>query len=122
MTQVYVVDDEKSILDALEFMLLEEGYDVRTSSRGSALLQLNSNFPDIIILDVRLSGEDGRDIARRLKTQANTKHIPIVMVSAHPNAATTVYACGADDFLPKPFDIDDLLKILEKHTTKPLVH
>lgn len=116
MKTVFVVDDERSILEALEFMLLEEGYHVKTASKGSVLLRLDGELPDVILLDVLLSGEDGRDIARRLKKQERTKHIPIIMISAHPSADVTVRECGADAFLPKPFDINDLLQIVKKHS------
>lgn len=118
MKKIFVVDDERSILDALEFMLQEEGYEVRTSSKGTTLLQLNGDLPDIIVLDVLLSGEDGREIARKLKSQEKTKNIPIIMISAHPNAERTVKECGADAFLPKPFDIDELLQTVESHFHK----
>src|SRR5574339_150831 len=100
--KVFVVDDERSILEALEFMLLEEGYEVKTASKGAELFRLNGDLPDVILLDVLLSGEDGRDIAKKLKHQDKTKNIPIIMISAHPGAAETVRSCGADDFLPKP--------------------
>lgn len=116
MKKIFVVDDERSILEALEFMLLEEGFDVKTASRGSVLLNLDTELPDVILLDVLLSGEDGREIARRLKRQERTRHIPIIMISAHPNAQQSVRECGADDFLPKPFDMDELLHILKKHS------
>lgn len=115
MKKIFVVDDEKSILEALEFMLTEEGYKVNTSLKGSDLLKLNGDLPDVIILDVLLSGEDGREIARKLKLQSKTRNIPIVMVSAHPNARESVAACGADEFIPKPFDIEDLLNTVERH-------
>lgn len=120
MKKIFVVDDEKSILDALEFMLTEEGYLVKTSARGSDLLKLNSDLPDVIILDVLLSGEDGREIARKLKLDYHTRDIPIVMISAHPNARESVKACGADEFISKPFDIDGLLSTVEKHCKKVL--
>jgi DNA-binding response OmpR family regulator len=118
MKTVYVVDDERSILEALEFMLLEEGYSVKTFSRGTALLDIHGELPDVILLDVLLSGEDGREIARRLKSQEKTRHIPIIMISAHPNAAVTVRECGADAFLPKPFDVNDLLQIVARHSNQ----
>ena len=118
MKKVFVVDDERSILEALKYMLLEEGYEVKTASRGTELLHLDHDLPDVIVLDVLLSGEDGREIARKLKSQKKTKNIPIVMISAHPNAACTIKECGADDFLPKPFDIRELLAVVEKHCAK----
>lgn len=122
MKKVFVVDDEKSILEALEFILLEEGYDVRTASRGSVLLRLNGDLPDLIVLDVLLSGEDGREIARELKKNNKTKNIPIIMISAHPNAERTIKECGADEFLPKPFDIESFLKIVEKYSSNGILH
>lgn len=122
MKKVFVVDDEKSILEALEFILLEEGYDVRTASRGSVLLRLNGDLPDLIVLDVLLSGEDGREIARELKKNNKTKNIPIIMISAHPNVERTIIECGADEFLPKPFDIESFLKIVEKYSSNGILH
>lgn len=118
MKKVFVVDDERSILEALEYMLIDEGYSVKTASRGTELLKLNNDLPDVIVLDVLLSGEDGREIARKLKNQERTKNIPIVMISAHPNAQFTIKDCGADDFLPKPFDIQELLNKVEKYCLK----
>lgn len=115
MKKIYIVDDERSILEALEYMLTNEGYEVRTSPRGSDLLDLNHDLPDLIILDILLSGEDGRQICKLLKSREDTMRIPIVMISAHPNAGFTVTECGADDFIPKPFDIEVLLGIIQKH-------
>lgn len=115
MKKIFVVDDERSILEALEFMLIAEGYDVRTTSKGSDLLKLNQNLPDVILLDLLLSGEDGRQICRKLKARDITRNIPIVMISAHPNASVSVKECGADDFLSKPFDIKDLLSVINKY-------
>ena len=115
MKKVYVVDDERSILEALEYLLIEEGYEVKTLSRGTDLLKLNSDLPDLIILDILLSGEDGRQICKILKSDNRTKKIPVVMISAHPSAKMTIKECGADDFLAKPFEINDLLGLIEKH-------
>jgi DNA-binding response OmpR family regulator len=120
MKKIFVVDDERSILEAVEIMLVEEGYDVKTSSRGSSLLNLDHDLPDVIVLDVLLSGEDGRDIARKLKAQERTKNIPIVMISAHPSAQYAIKECGAEAFLPKPFDIQELLNVIEKYCTKDI--
>jgi len=61
------------------------------------------------VLDILLSGKDGRAICRKLKSQADTRHIPIVMISAHPDAEQSVTAVGADAFVAKPFAIDELL-------------
>lgn len=108
--RILVVDDEPDILEFLQVILEEEGYEVATSQKAEFLDQLhNGGLPHLILLDVLLSGKDGREIARVLKSQEETKAIPIIMLSAHPSAEETARAAGADDFLAKPFDIDVLL-------------
>ncbi len=116
--KILVVDDDPDILDALQFLLEFAGYDVKTSEKGEYVENLrdtNGGFPDLIILDVLLSGKDGRLICQKLKSQHETKHIPIIMISAHPNAKQSVAAVGADDFMAKPFDADELLAMVVKY-------
>lgn len=108
--KLLIVDDEPDILEFLQVILEEEGYEVLTSTKGEYLEQLhNGGLPQLILLDVLLSGKDGRDIVKHLKTQDETKHIPVIMFSAHPSAEQTALAAGAEDFIAKPFNIDDLL-------------
>ena len=110
--KILVVDDDPDILDALQFMLEDAGYEVKTTEKGEYAENLhdtNGGLPDVIILDVLLSGKDGRLICQKLKSQEETKRIPIIMISAHPNAKQSVTAVGADDFIAKPFDMDELL-------------
>jgi DNA-binding response OmpR family regulator len=107
-----IVDDDPDILDALRFMLEDEGYRVQTTEKGDyaeSLRDDNGGLPDLIILDVLLSGKDGRTICRKLKSQDDTKHLPIVMISAHPDAERSVREVGADAFVAKPFSVDLLL-------------
>jgi DNA-binding response OmpR family regulator len=116
--KILVVDDDPDILDALQFMLEDAGYEVKTTEKGEYaenLRNTNGGLPDVIILDVLLSGKDGRLICQKLKSQEETKHIPIIMISAHPNAKHSVSAVGADDFMAKPFDMDDLLATIAKY-------
>ncbi len=122
--KIYVVDDDEGILDGFQVMLESEGYHVEISQNADMLVNLPKNkIPDLIILDILLSGQDGRDICTQLKNNPNMKRIPIIMVSAHPNAEKSVQNCGADEFLNKPFEIDDLLKKIKKYNkpTKTLV-
>ena len=108
--KILVVDDEPDILEFLQVILEEEGYLVLTSQKAEYLEQLhNGGLPDLILLDVLLSGKDGREIVKYLKSQEETRDIPVIMFSAHPSAEETARAAGADDFLAKPFDIDVLL-------------
>jgi DNA-binding response OmpR family regulator len=116
--KILVVDDDPDILDALQFLLEFAGYEVKTTEEGEyveSLRDTNDGLPDVIILDVLLSGKDGRLICQKLKSQEETKHIPIIMISAHPNARQSVAAVGADEFVAKPFDVDELLAKVAKY-------
>jgi DNA-binding response OmpR family regulator len=112
MKKILVVDDDPDILDAIQFVLEDAGYTVQTSLKGESAENIDKldSMPNLLILDVLLSGKDGRTICRKLKSQAKTKNVPIIMISAHPGAQQTVKAVGANDFLSKPFDISMLLK------------
>ena len=114
--KILVVDDDPDILEFLQVIIQEEGYDVLTTSKGEYVEQLhNGGLPHLILLDIFLSGKDGRAIAKLLKSQDETKHIPIIMFSAHPDAEQTALEAGANDFLAKPFEIDDLLAKIASH-------
>jgi CheY-like chemotaxis protein len=90
--------------------LEQEGYIIVTTDKAEYVERLhNDGLPDLILLDVLLSGKDGREIVKHLKSQEETRHIPVIMFSAHPNAEKTAQAAGADDFIAKPFEMDELL-------------
>ena len=112
--RLLVVDDEPDILEFLQVILEEEGYAVVTSDKGEYLEQLhNGGLPHLILVDVLLSvcrlGLQLFATLKYLKSQEETKHIPVIMFSAHPSAEETARQAGAEDFLAKPFDIDVLL-------------
>jgi CheY-like chemotaxis protein len=114
--KILVVDDEPDILEFLQVILEEEGYTVATTDKGEYVEKLHDGgLPDLILLDVLLSGKDGREIVKQLKSQEETKHIPVIMFSAHPSAEATARACGAEDFVAKPFDIPVLLEKVEQY-------
>lgn len=114
MKKILVVDDEKSILEAVGFILNDAGYEV-DARLDIGIEKVKKHLPDLILLDVRLCGKDGRDIARELKQNSDTKHIPVIMISASPIDAKSIKTYGADDFLQKPFDIDFLLKSVKRY-------
>jgi len=110
--------DDPDILDALRFTLEDEGYAVTTSEKGEYAESLhdgNGGLPALIILDVLLSGRDGRTICHHLKHRDDTRHIPIIMISAHPDAAASSAEVGADAFIAKPWDIDALLALVARY-------
>lgn len=108
--QIVVVDDDPGILEAFEAMLESAGYDVVLYSSADQLQALSSQHqPDLIILDVLLSGVDGRDVCKSIKQDPKTSNIPILMISAHPTAGDGAFVSGAQDYLKKPFEMDLLL-------------
>jgi len=114
--KILVVDDEPDILEFLQVIMEEEGYIVATTTKGEYVERLHDGgLPDLILLDVLLSGKDGREIVKRLKQQEETHHIPVIMFSAHPSAEETARVAGADDFVAKPFEIDILLNKVARY-------
>ncbi len=116
---ILIVDDNYDILESVQLLLEDFGFNVVISDNGSYLDNLgNNNLPDIILLDLLLSGKDGRDIIHKLKSQKNIKHIPIILMSAHNSADNLWKESGADDFIAKPFDIDILISVISRHIKK----
>lgn len=110
-TRILVVEDELHLAQGLLFNLQAEGYEVEMASDGeSALTKLNNGSEfDLIILDVMLPGKDGFAVARELRERQN--YVPILMLTARgrPEDVLNGFAAGADDYLPKPFDLSILL-------------
>jgi two-component system, OmpR family, alkaline phosphatase synthesis response regulator PhoP len=103
---VLVVDDEREILELVEYNLAKEGYAVTTVTTGEDALQAaRLKSPDVIVLDLMLPGVDGLEVCRRLKADAKTRHIPIVMLTAKGSEADIVAGLelGAADYVTKPF-------------------
>ncbi|MEC5156754.1 response regulator [Chryseobacterium sp. MP_3.2] len=116
--KVVIVDDDIAILDSLGTMLDFEGFEVNTFERGSEIFNFveEKAKPNIIILDMWLNGEDGRDICKRLKENEETKNIPVLIMSASRGLEHTAILSGANAFISKPFEIDDIMNKLDQLT------
>lgn len=111
---ILIVDDDPDILEALQLIFESVGFTVRTTPKGEETFALVQRFhPDAIMLDVLLSGVDGREICKALKADEATKRIPVIMISAHPVAHISTIAAGADKFVSKPFDMHTLIQTVE---------
>ena len=115
MSRVWVVDDQKDILDVVKIVLDDAGYQTNTYQNSACLRQPIEDPPDLILLDILLSGEDGRVICHQLKQRKQTEHIPVILLSAHFKAAAAIEGSGADDFLAKPFHLDELVTMVKRH-------
>ncbi len=111
MAKILVVDDDTDILSVMEILLTMKGFEVQVTSKGeNTFPKIESFKPDLILLDVLISGHDGRVICKKLKSDKETSHIPVIMFSAHPGAAASIAEYGANDFIAKPFDVNNLMK------------
>jgi DNA-binding response OmpR family regulator len=115
LRRVMIADDDPGILDALRLMLEFAGYEVSATFNGATLLDMEDNLPDLILLDIWMSGTDGRDVCKALKSKALTKDLPIIMISASTDLENSAKDAGADDFLEKPFDMDELFSKIDFH-------
>ena len=110
MTKILIIDDDPDVRTVMNILLKKNGYEVGTASRKEeALEQLKEFLPDVVLLDVLLSGADGRDICQAIKSDEDMKNIPVIMFSAHPGAADNIASYGADDFITKPINTEVLL-------------
>jgi DNA-binding response OmpR family regulator len=117
--KVLVIDDDYDILEPLSILLEIDNYEVETTPKGEETIHKVNDFkPDVILLDMLLSGSDGRQIARALKSNVKTKDIAIIMMSAHPSASEDAKLCGADDFIAKPFESEDLLTLVKSYISQ----
>jgi len=108
--RVLVADDENSVREALRRALVLEGYEVDLASGGlEALATVSSGRSDVMVLDVLMPDMDGLEVCRRLRKQGD--RIPILMLTARDAVADRVEGleAGADDYLVKPFDLDELI-------------
>ena len=122
VAKVLVVDDDAPIRDFVRATLEGEGYKVVTAENGLAALHLlggeNPYQPDIILLDMRMPIVDGWQFAQTYR-QFPGKKVPIIVLTAATDPARFAAQIKADNYLPKPFDLLDLLDMVEKFTTKP---
>ncbi len=111
MSKILIVDDNAEILQLMQLILSSRGYQVEITTDGEQTFPLIRSFqPDLIFLDILLSGMDGREICNRIKTDEDTSHISVILFSANILRAAALADSRADDFLAKPFDIHDLMK------------
>ena len=114
MSKIIIVDDSVDLLDILKFFLVEKGFDVETATSRQHLISLAKSFsPDLIILDIFLEGEDGREVCRELRRRKETKYVCILMFSASPKAIGNYKEYGADGFIEKPFGLKEIIDKIE---------
>lgn len=114
--KILVLDDDEDILNVISYILTDKGYEVETLSGGEEIFQAIGRFhPDLVLMDVMLGDMDGRMICKELKHQCETSALPVILISASHDLAQSLRQDGApNDFIAKPFDIDNLIKKVEQ--------
>jgi DNA-binding response OmpR family regulator len=116
MQRILAVDDDKDILEVLQLILEDSGYEVETLADGHFLFDsIEKHHPDLIILDIMLGNMDGRELCRSVKAKLETKKIPVILLSASHAITDSFKQNGnPDDFIAKPFDINVLISSVER--------
>ena len=115
MKKILIVDDDTDILTVVEIFLSMNKYIVKAIPKWQDIADTIKSFsPDLILLDVALSGADGRDICKRLKKSTETQHIPVILFSAHNDLENYTHGFMADGLIAKPFEIPYLLETIRK--------
>ncbi|MGB4400198.1 MAG: response regulator [Daejeonella sp.] len=115
--KILIIDDDQDILDITNFLFEQKGYEVIASLNTDILSELFQITPDVILLDDWLDGTSGHEACKILKAAEATKHIPVIMFSAVMQIEKVAEDCLADGFVKKPFDIDTLVEVIERHLT-----
>lgn len=110
--RIVVVDDDKTIREAIGFLLENEGYEVFTTGNGDdALLMVQDENPNLVILDITMPGLNGFRVSRAIRRDPENKRLPILMLTVMDNNNDKIAGCnsGADDYLVKPFETDEFI-------------
>jgi DNA-binding response OmpR family regulator len=115
--KILAIDDNAAILNVMRIILKDNGYEIMTRLNTETLTKDIKKFmPDLIFLDVWLRGENGIEIAKRLKADKNTAAISVVLISAAADVKKKLRESQADDFLAKPFEMTTLIETAKNYT------
>ena len=116
--KVFVFDDNPDILELCTIILEDAGYEIRTSITSNDIIgQVSAYMPDIIFMDNWLPDVGGIDATKSLKNDLVLKNIPVIYFSANNDVKALAEQAGADDYLSKPFDIQELERIVSKYAS-----
>ncbi len=107
-----IVEDESALVELIRYNLIKEGYEISVATDGEdALLQIEERQPDIVLLDWMLPKLAGIEVARRLRSKASTRNLPIIMLTARAEETDRIRGLdvGADDYMTKPFSMSELV-------------
>lgn len=113
LKRILIVEDDRAIAEMVQLML--QGYGVEMQMDGQAAQTMREPLPDLLVLDIRRSGVDGRVICRQLKSQERTRHLPIILISATTQTEDIARETGAEAFLARPFAMNEFLALVAQY-------
>ena len=114
--KVVLVQDNKDILDIMDQVLDEEGFEVTASLSTDPIEKIDEIEPDVVIIDDNIKGQKrGSKVVKELKTDPETEDIPAVLTSTSEKLPQIAEECKADDFIQKPFDLDHMINVVKKN-------
>lgn len=114
--KIVVIEDNPDIMDVVDYILTGDGHEMIPCKDGSIASKLDHINPDLIFIDEYLPVKRGSDICRHIKTNPRLKHLPVVLISTVPHLAKIAQQSGADAYLEKPFELNDLIALTNKFT------
>lgn len=114
--KILIIDDDETILQALELFFLDEGYSVVSLPQTNNIEDVvKKHSPNIILLDHLLPGKNGLELTKQLKSNNSTKNLPIIMIAADHHIQSRAKKIGINEFIAKPFELDNLLSKIKKY-------
>jgi DNA-binding response OmpR family regulator len=108
LKRVLVIDNDRGILDAMQEVLVYEGYEVMVKEDAGDILAMVQQYqPDLLLIDYILNGINGGELCHQVKADSSTSWLPVILMSAYPRVLQSLGHYGFDDFIPKPFDLTD---------------
>lgn len=111
--KILVIEDNPDIKEVLDYILVDEGYEVMAFSDASSLEVLDQLKPDLILIDEILADVRGSDLIKKLKVCPISGQIPVILISAMPGLKEIAEECGATAYIEKPFDIDTITEVIK---------
>jgi two-component system response regulator VicR len=114
--KVVLVQDNEDILDIMDQVLEEEGFEVTSSLTTEPIENIDEIDPDVVVIDDHIKGDvRGHEVVKDLKTDPETEDVPVILTSTSDKLPEQAAACKADDYIQKPFDIDHMVEVVKRN-------
>ena len=118
--RILLIDDDISILEILEEFLISAGFHVTILTKTEDIFSnIALHEPDLVLVDYLLNGINGGEVCAQIKKKEQTRHIPVILMTAYPRVLLSLGTYGCDEFIEKPFDLNHLVKRIEYRLENP---